>query len=60
MKTVNTALRTLDEIADLRRALALVCDAANPRLSPRLMERYGWVRHCDHLRGRHYIKRYAR
>jgi hypothetical protein len=59
MKTIHTALRTLDEIARLRRAQAIVCDAANPRLSHRLMERYGWVRHCEHLRGRHYIKRYS-
>ena len=59
MKTIHTALGTLDEVARLRHADAIVCDAANPRLSHRLMERYGWCRHCEHLRGRHYIKRLA-
>lgn len=58
LRTVHAALATLDEIARLRGTLALVCDAANPRLSHRMMQRYGWTSHCEHLLGRHFIKRF--
>ncbi len=58
LKTVNAALAALDEIAQIRGALAIVCHASNPRLSDRIMKRYGWTSHCEHLRGRHYIKRF--
>ena len=43
--TFRAALVVLDAIAELKRTDAIVCDAANMRLSDRLMERLGWEPH---------------
>lgn len=52
------ALDVLDELARLKGSDALLCDAANGRLSPRLMQRYGWIPHCPSHWHRHFIKRF--
>ena len=52
------ALRVLDEIARLKGVDALVCEASNPRISARLLRRWGWERHLPRSRRRHYIKRF--
>jgi hypothetical protein len=51
-------LETLDEIARLKRADALLCDVANWRISERLLSRLGWETHCPSRWHRHYIKRF--
>ncbi len=52
------ATLVLDEIARLKRSHAIVAEINNPRISDRLMERWGWERHCLSWRGRHFIKRF--
>jgi hypothetical protein len=52
------ALDVLDEIARLKGSDALLCDAANGRISERLMERWGWTPHCPSRWHRHFIKRF--
>jgi hypothetical protein len=56
--TFHRALATLDEIARLKRSDALLCDAANFRISPRLMAREGWQAHTNSRWHRNYIKRF--
>ena len=58
--TVFAALDLLDEIAELKRSDAIVCELANRRLSDRLMRRLGWTRHLESSARRHYIKRFDR
>ena len=48
----------LDDIAQIKRSDALLCDAANFRLSPRLLAREGWERHTSSRWHRNYIKRF--
>lgn len=57
-RTFRTALQTLDEVARLRRAAAIVTDVSNPQITERNLSRNGWEPHCAHLAGRHYIKRF--
>ena len=52
------ATLVLDEIARIKRCGAIVADVTNDRLSDRLLERWGWQRHCHSWRGRHFIKRF--
>ena len=56
--TFHRALATLDEIARIKSSDALLCDAANFRISPRLMAREGWERHTSSRWHRNYIKRF--
>lgn len=58
--TFRAALETLDAIAALKRSDALLCDAANARLSDRFLRRLGWEPHAPAWRRRNYIKRFAR
>lgn len=58
LQTVNVALAALDEIARIKGTDALLCDATNFRLSPRVMERYGWQAHKPQRWHRNYIKRF--
>lgn len=60
LATFRGALAVLDEIAGLKGSEAIVCEAFNPRISDRLMQRWGWSQHCQHLSGRHFIKRFDR
>ncbi len=56
--TALRALKTLDQIACIKRSDALLCDAANFRLSPRLLAREGWEPHATSRWHRNYIKRF--
>lgn len=51
------ALEVLDEVAEIKRVEALVCDAANGRISDRLLARWGWQSHKPQRWHRNYIKR---
>jgi hypothetical protein len=55
--TFRAALTALDEIARLRGIDALLCDAANLRLSDRFLQRLGWVPHAPMPGHRNFIKR---
>ena len=52
------ALAVLDEIARLKRTDAMVCDAANLRISDRLLARFGWEPHLASRWHRNFIKRF--
>jgi hypothetical protein len=56
--TFRAALKTLDAIAELKRIDAMVCDAANLRLSDRLMARFGWEPHKPQRWHRNFIRRF--
>lgn len=58
-RDIVAASRCIDEIARERGCLIAVCHVSNDRLSDRVLQRLGFQRHCLHLRGRHFIKRYA-
>ncbi len=58
-KTFRAALTVLDEIAFLKGCRALVCDAANRRLSDRILRRMGWEPHAPMWGRRNYIRRFA-
>jgi hypothetical protein len=55
--TFRRALTVLDEIARLKGADALLCDAANLRLSDRFLARLGWQPHAPMPGHRNFIKR---
>lgn len=55
--TFRAALRTLDRIAELKGVRALLCDAANTRLTDRFLARQGWEAHAPAWRRRNFIKR---
>jgi hypothetical protein len=57
-QTFRAALLALDAIAELKQADAIVCDAANGRLSDRLMTRLGWEPHKPQRWHRNYIRRF--
>lgn len=57
-RTFKQALRVLDAIAELKQADALVCDAANSRLSDRFMRRMGWEPHAPMPWRRNFIRRF--
>ena len=57
-RTFRAALTTLDAIAELKRTDAIVCDAANMRLSDRLMARLGWEPHKPQRWHRNFIRRF--
>lgn len=57
-KTFRAALTVLDQIAEIRGSDALVCDAANHRLSDRFLRRMGWEPHKPELWRRNYIRRF--
>lgn len=56
--TLAAALAVLDEVARIKGVDALLCDAWNPRLSERLLARYGWTPHLDSRWHRNFIKRF--
>lgn len=57
-RTFRSALAALDRIAELKAIDAILCDAANVRLSPRLMARFGWSAHLPSRWHRNYIRRF--
>jgi hypothetical protein len=58
-RTFKAALDALDELARLKGVEALLCDAANRRLSDRLLGRLGWTPHAPQRWHRNFIKRFA-
>lgn len=56
-KTLYRAVVVVDEIAKLRDSHAIVCQMIHLRVSERLMNRWGYVRHASALGDNHYIKR---
>lgn len=58
LATFRRALDTLDEIARIKQSDALLCDAANLRISDRLLARWGWRPHCPRRWHRNFIKRF--
>jgi hypothetical protein len=57
-RTFRAALVVLDAIAELKRIDAIVCDAANVRLTNRLMARFGWEPHKPQRWHRNFIRRF--
>ena len=57
-RTFRAALVVLERIAELKRTDAIVCDAANTRLSDRLLARLGWEPHKPQRWHRNYIRRF--
>jgi hypothetical protein len=58
LATVRRVLQTLEEIAAIKGVDALLCDAANWRLSTAIMRRWGWEPHCPSYWHRHFIRRF--
>jgi hypothetical protein len=58
LATFRAALTALDRLAELKRTDALLCDAANVRISDRLLRRWGWAPHKPQRWRRNYIKRF--
>jgi hypothetical protein len=58
LAALNCALAALDQIACLKQSDALLCDAANGRITARLLGRWGWEPHCPSRFHRHFIKRF--
>jgi len=56
-RTLYRAVKTIDSIARIKNAQAIVCQIMNERASERLLKRWGYVRHAIKLGGHHYIKR---
>jgi hypothetical protein len=56
--TCRAALVALDELAELKGVDALLCDAANTRISDRLLARFGWAPHKPQRWRRNFIKRF--
>ncbi len=57
-RTFRASLMTLDAIAALKQIDAILCDAANSRLSDRFMARQGWEPHKPQRWHRNYIRRF--
>lgn len=57
-RTFRAALTVLDAIAELKGIDAIVCDAANVRLSDRFMARMGWEPHMPQRWHRNFIRRF--
>lgn len=57
-RTFRAALVVLDAIAELKRIDAIVCDAANLRISDRLLTRLGWEPHRPQRWHRNFIRRF--
>lgn len=57
-RTFTAALDALDAVAALKGVDALVCDAANSRLSDRFMKRRGWAPHAPMPWRRNFIRRF--
>ncbi len=58
MATPLAAAAVLDVIAEVKQTDAIVCDAANSRLSDRFLSRQGWEAHKPQRWHRNFIKRF--
>jgi len=57
LATIRRALEVLEEIARLKGTLSIVGDVSNPRISDRLLKRWGWEPHAPMRWHRNFIKR---
>jgi hypothetical protein len=57
-RTFRAALTALDAVAEIKGIDAMVCDAANMRLSDRFMSRMGWEPHKPQWWHRNFIRRF--
>jgi hypothetical protein len=57
-QTFRASLMALDSIAEIKRTDAIVCDAANWRISDRLLSRLGWKPLAPSRWHRNYIRRF--
>lgn len=57
-RTFRAALIALDAVAELKGTDAIVCDAANMRISDRLLSRFGWEPHKPQRWHRNFIRRF--
>lgn len=58
LATVLAALAALEKVARLKQSDALLCDVANPRITPRVMQRFGWEPHAPSLWHHNYVRRF--
>lgn len=58
LATFRGALTVLDAIARIKATDAILCDAANSRISDRLLARWGWEPHKPQRFHRNFIKRF--
>lgn len=58
LRTFRGAVLVLDEIARRRQAVALFAHVGTTAISDRLLRRWGWEPHAQHLSGRHWVKRF--
>jgi hypothetical protein len=58
LKTLHAARTALEQIAEIKRVDALLCDVWNTRISARLLERWGWEPHCQSRWHRNFIRRF--
>ncbi len=58
LATFYRTLDVIDHVARLKGSDAILCDAANERLTLRIMARRGWEPHCPSPWHRHFIKRF--
>ena len=56
-RTLLLGVQVLEEIARSRKSIAIVCQTYSDRLTERLMNRWGYVRHALSLGDNHYIRR---
>lgn len=56
--TLRAALTVLDAVAELKQSDAIVCDAANFRISDRMLARFGWEPLAPRRWHRNYIRRF--
>lgn len=56
--TIRRAMQVLDEVARIKHSDAIVAHVTTPHVSDRLMLRWGWDRHLESSRQRHFIKRF--
>ena len=56
--TFRAALTVLDAIAALKQSDAILCDAANVRITDRLLARFGWEPHKPQRWHRNFIRRF--
>lgn len=58
LATTRFALEILDEIARIKKCDAIVCDAANLRISDRLLARWGWEPLAHSRWHRNFVRRF--
>jgi len=58
LATFRGACQILDEVAKLRRAVAILAHVSTDAITDRLLRRWGWEPHAGNLSGRHWIKRF--